>query len=76
MKVTVKDCLQLESFRKCIVVAGERSMDNRVKSVYKRIKLNQNGCFIRENTPFHQITSGSFLLSILSLPDYKEPVCQ
>ncbi len=33
MKVTVKDCLQLESFRKCIVVAGERSMDNRVKSV-------------------------------------------
>ena len=33
MKVTVKDCLQLESFRKCIVVAGERSTDNRVKSV-------------------------------------------
>lgn len=33
MKVTVKDCLQLDSFRNCIVVAGERRMDNRVKSV-------------------------------------------
>lgn len=33
MKVTVKDCLQLDSFRKCIVVAGEKNMDNRVKAV-------------------------------------------
>ena len=33
MKVTVRDCLQLESFRQCIVVAGERSLDNRVKTV-------------------------------------------
>ena len=33
MKVTVKDCLQLESFRKCIVVAGEKHMDNRIKAV-------------------------------------------
>ncbi len=33
MKVTVKDCLQLESFRKCIVVAGEKNMENRVKAV-------------------------------------------
>lgn len=33
MKVTVRDCLQLDSFRNCIVVAGERKMDNRVKAV-------------------------------------------
>ena len=33
MKVTVKDCLQLDSFRKCIVLAGEKNMDNRVKAV-------------------------------------------
>ena len=33
MKVTVKDCLQLESFRKCIVVTGEKHMDNRIKAV-------------------------------------------
>lgn len=33
MKVTVKDCLQLESFRKCIVVAGEKHMENRIKAV-------------------------------------------
>lgn len=33
MKVTVKDCLQLDSFRKCIVVAGEENMDNRIKAV-------------------------------------------
>ncbi len=33
MKVTVKDCLQLESFRKCIVLAGEKNMENRVKAV-------------------------------------------
>ena len=33
MKVTVKDCLQLDSFRNCIVVAGERKIENRVKAV-------------------------------------------
>ncbi len=33
MKVTVRDCLQLESFRQCIVVAGERNLDNRVKTI-------------------------------------------
>ncbi|MCI8608731.1 MAG: PucR family transcriptional regulator [Firmicutes bacterium] len=33
MKVTVRDCLQLESFRQCIVVAGERNLDNRVKNI-------------------------------------------
>ena len=33
MKVTVRDCLQLESFRQCIVVAGERSLDNRVRTI-------------------------------------------
>lgn len=33
MKLTVKDCLQLESFRKCIVVAGEKNVDNRIKAV-------------------------------------------
>ena len=33
MKVTVKDCLQLDVFRQCVVVAGEESLDNRVKTV-------------------------------------------
>lgn len=33
MKVTVKDCLQLDSFRKCVLVAGERNLGNRVKAV-------------------------------------------
>lgn len=33
MKVTVRDCLQLEVFRKSIVVAGEKNLDNRVKAV-------------------------------------------
>jgi len=33
MKVTVRDCLQLESFRQCIVVAGERNLENRVKTI-------------------------------------------
>ena len=33
MKVTVRDCLQLDSFKNCIVVAGERKMENRVKSI-------------------------------------------
>ena len=33
MKVTVNDCLQLDSFKNSIVVAGERKMDNRVKAV-------------------------------------------
>lgn len=33
MKITVKDCLQLDVFRQCVVVAGEESLDNRVKTV-------------------------------------------
>ena len=33
MKVTVRDCLQLDSFKNCIVVAGEGKIDNRVKAV-------------------------------------------
>ncbi len=33
MKVTVRDCLHLDAFRQCIVVAGERNLDERVKSV-------------------------------------------
>lgn len=33
MKVTVRDCLQLDIFRQCIVVAGEKNLDNRVKNV-------------------------------------------
>ena len=33
MKVTVKDCLQLESFKNSIVVAAESKLDNRVKAV-------------------------------------------
>ncbi len=33
MKVTVRDCLQLEVFKQCVVVAGEGRLDNRVKTV-------------------------------------------
>ena len=33
MKVTVKDCLQLDSFRKCIVIAGEENLNKRVRAV-------------------------------------------
>lgn len=33
MKVTVRDCLQLDSFKQCIVVAGERNLENRVKTI-------------------------------------------
>ena len=33
MKVTVKDCLQMQSFNQSIVVAGERNLNNRVRSV-------------------------------------------
>lgn len=33
MRVTVRDCLQLEAFRRCIVVAGEKQMGNRIKAV-------------------------------------------
>lgn len=33
MKVTVRDCLQLDVFKQCIAVAGEKNLDNRVKTV-------------------------------------------
>lgn len=33
MKVTVKDCLQLDVFKQCVVVAGESKLDNRVRTV-------------------------------------------
>lgn len=33
MKVTVRDCLKLDAFKQCIVVAGERNLGNRVKSI-------------------------------------------
>lgn len=33
MKITVKDCLELEAFRPCVIAAGKRSIDNVVKSV-------------------------------------------
>ena len=33
MKVTVRDCLQLDSFKNCIVVAGEKRIENRVKAI-------------------------------------------
>ncbi len=33
MKVTVKDCLQLDIFKQCIVVAGESNLNNRIKTV-------------------------------------------
>ncbi|MBQ9960437.1 MAG: PucR family transcriptional regulator [Firmicutes bacterium] len=33
MKVTVRDCLQLDVFKQCITVAGEKNLDNRVRTV-------------------------------------------
>ena len=33
MKITVKDCLTLEAFKPCDIVAGERNLSNRVRSV-------------------------------------------
>ena len=33
MKVTVRDCLQMEAFKQSIVVAGEKTLDNRVRSI-------------------------------------------
>ena len=33
MVVTVKDCMQMDAFKQSIVVAGERNLDNRVRSV-------------------------------------------
>lgn len=33
MKVTVRECLQLDSFKGCIVVAGEHKLENRVRSI-------------------------------------------
>ncbi len=33
MKATIRDCLALEAFRQCVVVAGEKNLDNRVKRV-------------------------------------------
>lgn len=33
MKVTVRDCLQMDAFKQAIVVAGEKNLDNRVRSI-------------------------------------------
>ena len=33
MKITVKDCLSLEAFSQCIIAAGKRNLENRVRSI-------------------------------------------
>lgn len=33
MKVTVRDCLQMDAFKQSIVVAGEKNLDNRIRSI-------------------------------------------
>ena len=33
MKITVRDCLELDAFRPCIVAAGKRNLDNVIRSV-------------------------------------------
>ena len=33
MKVTVRECLQMDAFKQSVVVAGERNLDNRIKSI-------------------------------------------
>ena len=33
MKITVRDCLELDAFKPCIVAAGRRNLDNVVRSV-------------------------------------------
>lgn len=33
MKVTIRECLQMDAFKQSIVVAGERNLDNRIRSI-------------------------------------------
>lgn len=33
MKITVKDCLELDVFRNCKIVAGKRNLENGVRTV-------------------------------------------
>ena len=47
MKVTFRDCLQLKALSRGVVVAGEKNLDNRIKTVsythldvYKRQAYN------------------------------------
>ena len=46
MKVTVKDCLQMQTFNQSIVVAGERNLNNRVRSVSVMDASNANEAVI------------------------------
>ena len=42
MKATIRDCLALEAFRQCVVVAGEKNLHNRVKRVSVMDALTAN----------------------------------
>ncbi|MEE0796902.1 MAG: PucR family transcriptional regulator [Anaerovoracaceae bacterium] len=42
MKATVRDCLRLDVFRQCVVVAGEKNLNNRVKRVSVMDALTAN----------------------------------
>ena len=33
MKITVKDCLRLDAFSKCVLAAGKRNLENRVRTI-------------------------------------------
>ena len=33
MRITISDCLQLEVFKNSIVLAGEKKLDNRVRTI-------------------------------------------
>ena len=33
MKITVKDCLELDIFKNCKIVAGKRNLENSVRTV-------------------------------------------
>ena len=46
MKVTVKDCLQMQTFNQSIVVAGARNLNNRVRSVSVMDASNANEAVI------------------------------
>ena len=66
MKVTVRDCLQMDAFKQSIVVAGEKNLDNRVRSisvmdatnVADAVKYNGNKEELVLTTFSEQVTDG------------------
>ncbi len=51
MRLTVRDCLQLDVFRQCVVVAGEKNLDNRVKNVSVMDAVNEEEAVLYSAKP-------------------------